>query len=96
MLGGLAVVASNTKGQTEVAANSNGAVRLYKVGNASSLAEQLNVMLGSPAKLQAAQEASLEAARTTYCWEKQEAKLVNLVEAGLGRSSHRSNSMIIG
>jgi glycosyltransferase involved in cell wall biosynthesis len=96
MLGGLAVVASNTKGQTEIAANSKGAIRLYKVGNPASLAEQLNVLLGSQAELQDAQKASLEAARTTYCWEKQEAKLVSLVEGSFGLSSNRSDSMMIG
>jgi|SRR5665213_414997 len=82
MLGGLAILASNTKGQAEIAANVTG-ISLYRAGNPASLAEQLNSLLASPAKLEASMAASLTAAHETYCWERQETKLVELVEESL-------------
>ena len=48
LLGGLAVVASDTAGQCEVAEQANGAVRLYPSGDSLALAEQLNALIASP------------------------------------------------
>ena len=46
--GGLAVVASDTAGQQEVARQAPGAVQFYPSGNARALADVLNALLASP------------------------------------------------
>jgi len=85
LLGGLAVVASDTAGQQEVAKQASGAVRLYPSGDAQSLAEQLNYLLASPVELQAAKATALIAAEGTFCWEHQVPTLLQSVERALAR-----------
>jgi glycosyltransferase involved in cell wall biosynthesis len=70
LLGGLAVVASDTAGQREVAVQAPGAVFLYQGGDPASLAMQLNQLLASSERLRRAQAEALEAARQTFCWER--------------------------
>lgn len=79
LLAGLAVVASDTAGQREIAAEVPGGVRLYAAGDPAGLAEQLDRLLGSAADLATARTAALAAAESTYCWERQEARLVEAV-----------------
>jgi glycosyltransferase involved in cell wall biosynthesis len=81
LLGGLAVVASDTAGQREVAEQAPGAVELYASGDPHGLAEALNRLLGSPERLHRAKAAALRAAELTFCWERQEAKLLDAVSA---------------
>lgn len=83
LLGGLAVVASDTAGQREVAGLAPGAVRLYPGGNAAALAAELNRLLDSAAQLAAGKEAALKAAAATFCWEKQEGRMVEAVNRAL-------------
>ena len=83
LLAGLAVVASETSGQEEVAQQAPAAVSTYPVGNSLALAERINELLDSKYRLRAAQEAALQAAQSTFCWERQEARLVNMVQAAL-------------
>jgi|SRR5579863_314161 len=83
LLAGLAVVASDTAGQREVAASAPGAVELYQPGNPPALAKALNLLLNSPERLAGAKAASLQAAERTFCWEKQEGVLLNAVAAAL-------------
>lgn len=83
LLGGLAVVASDTAGQREVAAQANGAILLYPSGNAALLAERLNELLGKPDRLGAAKAAALRAAEQTFCWEKCAVPLVQSVERAM-------------
>lgn len=83
LLGGLAIVASDTKGQIEIANRALDAVRLYPSGQPSQLAVCLNDILGSPEKLQTAKIASLHAAEQHFCWERQEASLLRAVEQAL-------------
>ncbi len=86
MLGGLAVVASDTSGQREVAERAAGAVHLYPNGNAEVLASKLNMLLSSPRSLSISKDASLRAAHETFCWEKQEPVLVGSVDRALARA----------
>ncbi len=83
LLGGLAVVASDTAGQREVAEQADGAVRLYPVGDSLALAGAMNALLGSREALQSAKAAALQSAEQTFCWERQTPVLVNSVETAL-------------
>ena len=69
LLAGLAVVASDTSGQREVAARAPGAVRVYPSGDSRSLALAVDGLLSSRETLGRGKAAALEAARRTYCWE---------------------------
>jgi len=83
LLGGLAVVASDTVGQREVAAQASGAVTLYEPGNPAALAQALRTLIGSRDGLASAKAASLQAAERTFCWESQEPILLHSIEAAL-------------
>jgi hypothetical protein len=90
LLGGLAVVASDTAGQREVAMQAPGTVELYQAETPHSLAKALDVFLVSPDRLARAKAASLRAAKQTFCWEKQQAALLEAVAAtqsGVSESS---------
>jgi glycosyltransferase involved in cell wall biosynthesis len=84
MVGGLAVVASDTAGQSEVAQQAPDAVLLYTSGDAQALAQLLNGLLGSPERLSRVKTASLEAAKRMFCWERQEGALVESVARAFG------------
>lgn len=91
LLGGLAVVASDTAGQREVAAQAEGAVLLYPSGDAAALAATLDVLLANRERLAAGRAAALQAAQRTFCWERQEERLVALVAQAIsGRPSEHS------
>jgi glycosyltransferase involved in cell wall biosynthesis len=83
LLGGLAVVASDTKGHREVAAQAPGAVFIYPSGDATALAAQINALLESADTLTRAKEAALQAAQRTFCWERQERALLSSVTRAL-------------
>jgi hypothetical protein len=83
LLGGLAVVASNTAGQREVGREARGAVELYEPGNPKALARTLLSLLGSPERLRCTKAAAVCAAERTFCWEKQEPALLTAVAAAL-------------
>lgn len=70
LLAGLAIVASDTEGQREVAALAPGAVFLYRSGDPISLAARINELLASPETLEASKRAALDAARQRFCWER--------------------------
>lgn len=85
LLAGLAVVASDTSGQREVADQAKGAVLIYRAGEPGDLASQLNELLSAPNALEKAKEAALAAARRTFCWEQQAPKLLGDVEAAMAK-----------
>jgi glycosyltransferase involved in cell wall biosynthesis len=87
LLAGLAVVASDTEGQREVAEQAGEAVVLYPSGEPGALASQLNALLGSPERLSRAKAAALTAAEQIFCWERQEPVLLESVTRALGRSA---------
>jgi glycosyltransferase involved in cell wall biosynthesis len=87
LLAGLAVVASDTAGQREVAAQAPGGVFLYPSGDAPALAARLDALLGSPDALREAKASALDAAERTFCWERQEQALLEAINRALGRSA---------
>ena len=87
LLAGLAVVASDTAGQREIAEQAPEAVLLYPVGNITALAAHLNKLLSSTDRLRRAKAAALQAAEQTFCWERQEAVLLKTVEQALSKQA---------
>jgi len=83
LLGGLAVLASDTAGQREVATQAPGAIFVYPSGDASALALNLDNLLASKNALAEAKRCSLDAARRTFCWERQEGTLLSLINRSL-------------
>lgn len=83
MQSGLAVVASDTTGQQEVAAGARGAVRLYRSGSRTDLQQALLEWLESPEKLAAAKAAAREVAAAEFHWEKEKTRLLDAVAAAL-------------
>jgi glycosyltransferase involved in cell wall biosynthesis len=83
LLAGLAVVASDTVGQREVARQASGAVFLYPSGDSAALAYHLNLLLEQPRRLRRAKAAALRAAERTFCWERQESALLDAVTKAL-------------
>jgi glycosyltransferase involved in cell wall biosynthesis len=79
LLGGLPVVASDTAGQREVAAQAVGAVHLYPCGDPRALADAIDAFLQFPDRLRRAKAAALQAARQTFCWERQEPVLLQAI-----------------
>jgi glycosyltransferase involved in cell wall biosynthesis len=83
LLAGLAVVASETAGQQEVAGQAPGGVLLYPSGDAFALAASLDTLLGSADALKRAKGASLAAAEETFSWERQEKSLLDSINRAL-------------
>jgi glycosyltransferase involved in cell wall biosynthesis len=83
LLAGLATVASDTAGQREVAKQAPGAVFLYPSGDAAALAVQLDSLLQSPKNLRRAKVSAERAAKTTFCWERQEKILLESVRGAI-------------
>lgn len=87
LLGGLAVVASDTVGQKEVAASVNGAIRIFRSGDSASLANELNALLASPELLRTSKAAALIGAKNVFCWERQVPVLVESIRVALQQTS---------
>lgn len=81
---GLAVVATATTGQSEVAAAAAGAIRLCAPGDARGLAAALDALVGNPAELAAARAASLAAASRCFSWEHAAPVLLGSIHSALG------------
>jgi len=90
LLGGLAVVASDTAGQREVSMRAGGAVTLYKPGNPAALAQALRTLVDSPDALARAKAAALQAAERTFCWERQEQVLLHNIQDALRKTCDAS------
>lgn len=84
LLGGLAVVASDTAGQREVAEQAPGGVFLYPSGDAPALAARLDALLESAGALRQAKAAALDAAARRFCWERQQQALLESIGRALG------------
>lgn len=83
LLAGLAVVASDTVGQMEIAAQAPGAMTLYPSGDPGALAQRVDELLIPEGRLGGAKSAALAAAEGTFSWERQKDRLVDAVDAGL-------------
>jgi glycosyltransferase involved in cell wall biosynthesis len=77
--GGIAVVATDTLGQQEVAREAPDAVMLFRNKDRQGLALLLNGLLKDPERLKHAKQAALKAARDKFCWEHQQPWLVNWI-----------------
>lgn len=80
---GIAVVASDTLGQQEVAAEAGGAISLFRNKDRMGFATILNRLLLDSQLLASARQAALEAAQEKFCWEKQERWLVKWIKEAL-------------
>lgn len=83
MLAGLAVVASDTAGHREVAAQSGSALTIYESGNPESLAAALNALLDNSQRLAESKNCALRAAESTFCWEQQMPILLDSIDKAL-------------
>lgn len=83
LLAGLAVVASDTTGQREVAAKTQDAVFLYPCGDFLALSQRLNGLIESPERMARAKFAALRSAEQTFCWERQEDALLGSIRCAL-------------
>ena len=79
LLGGLGVIASDTLGHCEVASQADGAVHIYRTGDAEALAHTIDSVLASPTMLPKAKALALVAAQKVFCWERQAPELVRSV-----------------
>jgi glycosyltransferase involved in cell wall biosynthesis len=86
LLAGLAVLASDTAGQREVATQAPGGVFLYPSGDIRALAARLDALLESADALRQAKSAALGAAERTFCWERQEQALLGSIKRALASS----------
>jgi glycosyltransferase involved in cell wall biosynthesis len=75
LLCGLAVVATKTRGQEEVAQAAKGAVRLVEQGDENQLAEALTGWARNAEELQQARQAARKAAEEKFSWEVEARKL---------------------
>jgi glycosyltransferase involved in cell wall biosynthesis len=79
MLAGLAIAATETPGQREVLSKAPGAGFLYLAGEAKTLRTALEIWIKDREKLRQAQEAAWDVARARFCWEIEQAGLVQLL-----------------
>jgi glycosyltransferase involved in cell wall biosynthesis len=83
MQGGLAVIATDTRGQAEVFANEPAIGRMVANNDPTALRDTLIAFLNDRARLRAAQAAAVEAARRTFCWERQSSLVVSCADRAL-------------
>jgi len=86
LLGGLAVLATNTSGQAEIARSIPDAVVLANQESSHDLASKIIELVGNRQRLSAAKAAARAAAKARFCWEQQAPILVNSVERALLRN----------
>jgi glycosyltransferase involved in cell wall biosynthesis len=85
LLAGLAVVASDTAGQKEVAEQAPKAVFLYPAGDAVALAGRINELLEDSKTLDHAKIRALQASDQIFCWERQEKSLLDAIARTLSK-----------
>jgi glycosyltransferase involved in cell wall biosynthesis len=83
LLAGLPVFASKTAGQFEVAEHAGGAVITFKDGNSAELVRLLEKWGNSKSLLRKMSGVALRSAEESFCWERQETKLLELVSIAL-------------
>jgi len=80
---GLAVVATDTAGQTEVMRAAPASGLLVSAHETAQLAAQLDGLIGDRARLTACQQAARAAAVAEFCWEKDAPRLLAAVDRAL-------------
>lgn len=79
MLGGIAVLASDTSGQKEVAAAAPHCVFLFRNHDRKSLVDTLNKLLSDKELIAEAKTNALQVSTEKFCWEKQEIMLKAMI-----------------
>ena len=92
LVGGLAVVATRTAGQEEVAAAAPGAVDLVAQGDPRAMGAAIEPLAADPDRLRRARAAALDAARRKFCWERQAPTVVEAAAVALALPAPRSRS----
>lgn len=87
---GLAVVATDTAGQSEVLQAAPDAGLLVTVHEPGDLARRLDDLLAEPARLRAMQTAARRAAQEQFCWEKEAPHLLAAVARALAGAAGKS------
>jgi glycosyltransferase involved in cell wall biosynthesis len=83
MQGGLAMIATDTRGQAEVFSAEPEIGVMIPNNDVKALADALMTLLEDKERLRTARAASLEAARRTFCWERQIDTVVQCAERAL-------------
>lgn len=83
MNAGLALVATDTQGQSEVMRAAPDAGLLVTAHETTGLARRLDALLGDPARLRAMQLASRAAAAREFCWERETPRVLDAVARAL-------------
>ena len=83
LLAGIAVIASDTPGQQEVAEMSDGAVITFAASKPDELANALNTFLRDPDHLRSARARARLAAEQHFCWERSAPVLIESVRRAL-------------
>lgn len=94
MLAGIAVVATDTRGQRDVLESAETGALLYPPGDAAALASRLGELLASPPALARARAAALSAALGPLAWEREAARLVAYLE-GVPTESAPAESLVV-
>jgi glycosyltransferase involved in cell wall biosynthesis len=87
LVGGLAVIATDTRGQAEIAASIPDAVTVASQGDPYDLASKINELVINKQRLVAAKAAALAAAETRFCCERQAPAVASAVERALARNA---------
>lgn len=82
---GLAVIATDTAGQSEVLRAAPDCGLLVKAGETTQLAADLDNLIGDRSRLRTMQLAARNAAEATFCWEKESLGLLTAVDQALTR-----------
>jgi glycosyltransferase involved in cell wall biosynthesis len=80
MLAGLAILATDVPGQREVMSQAGGAGVVYPARNVRIMREALEYWIRDREKLLQAQQTAWQAARSRFCWEVEQAKLLQLLD----------------
>jgi glycosyltransferase involved in cell wall biosynthesis len=84
LLAGLAVIASDTAGQREIADQATGAITIYPAGDSRALAGVVRGLVLSPERLAAGKQDALSAAKRRFSWELIEPELIGSFRKALG------------
>lgn len=83
MLAGIPVLATDTEGQKEVAAQANEVVTLFKGRDGQSFSKALNHLLSDRAHMTQKRAKAQQIAKEKFCWEVEAPKLIRWVETAL-------------
>jgi glycosyltransferase involved in cell wall biosynthesis len=95
LLAGLAVIASDTEGQREIAALANEGVVSFEADNSEDLSTVLDDLLGDRERLRLAKENARVVAEQYLCWERSAPVLVERIDEVLGAKSKTDRDHVI-